>query len=74
MSVSVRLDEIIVSKAQVMAKVESRSLPKQVEHWVRIGQMVEDNPDLPYAFIREALLAKAELENGEVTKYERRKR
>ncbi|EPT1451845.1 hypothetical protein ACVOZ6_003433 [Escherichia coli] len=38
-----------------------------------IGRIAEDNPDLPFAFINEILMAKAEINNGQVTRYVRRK-
>ena len=74
MATSVRLDDDFVSEVQVNAKVASRSVPKQIEHWAKIGKIAEDNPDLSYDFIRESLLAREEINNGEVTKYVRRTR
>ena len=72
MATSVRLNEGFVSEVQINAKVASRSVPKQIEHWAKIGKIVEDNPDLSYEFIRESLLAREEIKNGEVTAYVRR--
>ncbi len=48
-------------------------MPKQIEHWAKIGRIAEDNPDLTFSFINEILLAKAEMDNGKVKKYVRRK-
>ena len=72
MATSIRLDDVFVSEVQINAKVASRSVPKQIEHWVKIGKIAEDNPNLSYEFIRESLLAREEINNGEVTKYVRR--
>lgn len=58
MATSVRLDDSFVQDVKVHADALSRSLPKQIEHWAKIGQIVEENPDLSYAFIKEVLLAK----------------
>lgn len=74
MATSVRLDDEFVAEAKIHSTAASRSLPKQIEHWAKIGRIVEDNPDLPYEFIQEALLAKAEIDAGRVTKYVRRSR
>ena len=52
-----------------MAKALHRTLPKQIEHWAKIGEMVEDNPDLPYEFIKQAIIAKAEKEAGKLEPY-----
>lgn len=69
MATSVRLDDDFVSDARVYADVSKRSVPKQIEHWAEIGRMAEDNPDLPYEFIRESAIATAEVTAGKVMKY-----
>ncbi|WP_018946147.1 MULTISPECIES: hypothetical protein [unclassified Thioalkalivibrio] len=74
MARSVRLDDTLVRDAQVYAEANHRSLPKQIEHWVQIGRTAEDNPDLPYEFIRDALTATAEIDAGRVEPYVRRKK
>jgi hypothetical protein len=66
---SVRLDQELVEKAAIMAKALSRTTPKQIEHWAKIGEMMEDNPDLPYEFVRQAIIAKAEKEAGKLEEY-----
>ncbi|QEA37729.1 hypothetical protein FGL86_00700 [Pistricoccus aurantiacus] len=66
---SVRLDQELVIKAAVKAKALNRSTPKQIEHWARIGEMMEDNPDLPYEFVIQAIIAKAEREAGKLEPY-----
>ena len=55
------------------AAVYSRSIPKQIEHWAKIGRIAEENPDLPYEFIKGVLESKAEMENGDVSVFEFRK-
>lgn len=52
-----------------MAKVYNRTAPKQVEHWAKIGEVMEDNPDLTYEFIRQALISKFEKETGKLEEY-----
>ena len=74
MATSVRLDDEFVSDAKVYAEASRRSLPKQIEHWAIIGRIAEDNPDLPYEFIQQAIIAMAEAKAGKVTKYVRGKR
>ncbi|MGM0412516.1 MAG: TA system antitoxin ParD family protein [Pseudomonadota bacterium] len=74
MAKSVRMDERFVQNAQVYANANHRSVPKQIEHWAQIGRIAEENPELPYEFIKEALLATAELDAGEVEDYVRRQR
>lgn len=74
MAKSVRMDDAFVQEAQVYADVNHRSVPKQIEHWAQIGRIAEDNPDLPYEFIKDALIASAEIEAGATEQYVRRKK
>ncbi len=66
---SVRIDQELFEKAAIMAKALNRTAPKQIEHWAKIGEMMEDNPDLPYEFVRQAIIAKAEKEAGKLEAY-----
>jgi hypothetical protein len=50
--------------------VQNRSTPKQIEHWAKVGRIVEQNPDLTYDFIKGLLLAMEE-EDGEPYSFER---
>ncbi len=74
MATSVRLDDDFVGEAQIYAEIHKRSVPKQIEYWAEIGRVAEDNPDLPYEFIKNALMAMAEVKAGKVTPYVRGKR
>jgi len=72
MAISIRLDDEFVTDVKVHAEAASRSVPKQIEHWAKIGRIAEENPDLPYSFILETLLGRSEVDNGRVTPYVRR--
>lgn len=74
MATSVRLDDKFVGEAQVYAEIHKRSVPKQIEYWAEIGRIAEENPDLPYGFIKDALMATAEVKTGKLTPYVRGKR
>lgn len=62
-----KLSEELIREARHYGAVYSRSIPKQIEYWSRIGRIAEENPDLPYAFIKEILLAKSEVSDETVT-------
>jgi predicted transcriptional regulator len=66
---SVRIDQDLFDKAAIMATAFSRTPPKQIEHWAKIGEIMEDNPDLPYAFVRQAMIAQAERAAGKLEAY-----
>jgi len=67
---SIRLDQQLIEKATIIAKALDRTTPKQIEHWAKIGEMMEDNPDLPYEFVKQAIIAKAEREAGKLEVYD----
>ena len=66
---AIRLSEEIVKAASACAPINSRSVPKQIEHWAKIGKVAEENPDLPYSFIRGVLEARNEMEHGDVSPF-----
>ncbi|MDA8327536.1 MAG: hypothetical protein M0Z83_01030 [Betaproteobacteria bacterium] len=65
MSVNVKLSDSLVDQAKRYAIIQHRSLPKQIEYWSQIGKIAEENPDLPYAMIRDILIADQEEAIGE---------
>jgi len=69
-SSSIRLDQDLLQRATIMAKALNRTTPKQIEHWAKIGEIMEDNPDLPYEFVRQVIIAKAEKEAGKLEIYD----
>ena len=71
---AIKLSGEIITEAYKYAAVYSRSVPRQIEHWAKIGRIAEENPDLPYNFIQDILKAKVEMDNGEVSPFEFRRR
>ncbi|MBT3308362.1 MAG: hypothetical protein HOL04_06720 [Gammaproteobacteria bacterium] len=69
MSTSIKLSDELIAEARRYGAVYSRSTPKQVEYWSKIGKIAEENPDLPYSFIQEILIAKEEVKDGELSAY-----
>jgi hypothetical protein len=69
MAQSVKLSDDLCEEAKRYAALFSRSVPKQIEYWSRIGKLAEENPDLPYSFIREILLSQQEAEAGDLADY-----
>ena len=66
---SIELPEKLFKDVSHHASVSHRTLPEQAEHWMRLGKIVEDNPDLPYDFIKRILIAEQEVADGDVTEY-----
>ncbi len=67
---SIRLDQYLIEKATIMAKALNRTPPKQIEHWAKIGEIMENNPELPYEFVKDALIADAEKQAGKLESYD----
>lgn len=65
MSTNVKLSDTLVEQAKRYGQVQHRSVPKQIEYWSQIGKIAEENPDLPFAMIREILIADQEATVGE---------
>lgn len=69
MSLAVSLDNELVKIAKIHSLVQSRSVPKQIEHWARIGRIAEENPDLSYAAIKGMLMGLEDMKVGNVEPY-----
>ena len=67
---TVKLSDQFVNDAKAAAIAMHRSVPKQIEHWARIGKIAEENPDLPVNLINNILIGLQEVEAGDVSEYE----
>ena len=67
---TIKLSDELLLEARRYADVFSRSLPKQIEYWSRIGKIAEENPELPYSFIKDILLAQKEVSDKQLSPYE----
>jgi hypothetical protein len=72
MAMKIKLDDQLVKHAQDHAVIGNRTVAKQIEHWARIGRVMEDNPGFSYEFIRDEPITAAEIEAGESEDYVRR--
>ena len=66
---SIRLDQNLIKKATIIANAINRKSSKQIEHRKKMGEIMEDNPDLTYEFVKQAIIAKAEREAGKMDPY-----
>lgn len=44
-------------------------MTSQLEYWATIGKAAEDNPDLPFSFIKETLIAIGEMKEAPREEY-----
>jgi hypothetical protein len=68
-SSTVRLDSELVERAASVGKIFGPSTAKQIEHWAKIGEMMEDNPELSYEFVRHVIISNAEKEAEKLEGY-----
>lgn len=62
--ICLRLPQELKKRIEIKAKKYHRNLSNQVEDYLKIALIADDNPDLPFEFIRDILEAKAEKEAG----------
>ncbi|MCC5845120.1 MAG: hypothetical protein JJU05_12800 [Verrucomicrobia bacterium] len=64
MSTVIRISSDLAREARTRSSVEKRSLTGQIEFWASIGRIAEENPELPYSFIKELLIAREEAKSA----------
>ncbi len=69
MATAVKVSDDLFDKAKIKSKVFKRSIAGQIEYWAKIGQMIEENPDLPLPFIQDVLIGREEIKAGQGTPY-----
>jgi pyruvate formate-lyase activating enzyme-like uncharacterized protein len=55
MPTAVKISDDLFAKAKIRSRVFKRSIAGQIEYWAKIGEIVEENPDLPLHFIQDIL-------------------
>ena len=66
---AVKISEQLLNTARICAKVQHRSVARQIEYWAKMGKIAEDNPDLPISFIHDILQGREEIKEGLSTPY-----
>ena len=69
MATAVKVSDELVEKAKIKSKVYKRSIAGQIEYWAKIGQLIEENPDLPLPFIQNIMEGREQINAGQGTPY-----
>lgn len=69
MATVVKLPDLLIELAEPYAIAGHRSVPEQIEFWMRLGKTAEENPELPTHFIKNTLLAIAEADDCQLNTY-----
>jgi len=70
MAKAIKLSEELISEAVINGKAQHRSAPKHIEYWARIGEIADENPDLPLDSIKGVLIGTEENKAAEVSEYQ----
>ena len=62
--VAVRLQHDVKKKLTLRARQHNRTVTNQLESYINIALIAEDNPDLPFSFIEDILAAEEERKAG----------
>ncbi len=69
MATAVKVSDDLFEKAKIHSKIFKRSIAGQIEYWAKIGQMIDENPDLPLPFIQDILVGREQIKAGQGTPY-----
>ena len=69
MSSVVKLSDQLINDARPYATAMHRSIPKQIEHWARLGKAAEENPDMPISMIQDVFISLEEARAGQFNEY-----
>ncbi len=69
MGTAIKISREIAEEAKINAKISRRSMAGQVEYWAFIGKIAEDNQDLSFLVIKDILLGREQLKQGQGTPY-----
>ena len=69
MSIAVRISDDLVKKARSRSRALKRSVAGQIEYWAKIGEIAEDNPDMPFSFIQDILIGIEQTKEGDIFPY-----
>lgn len=70
MSSVVKLSDELINDARPYANAMHRSVPKQIEHWARLGKAAEENPDMPISMIQDVFISLEEAKAGKFSEYQ----
>lgn len=65
----VNLSEGLIQAAKVVAQKNQRTVPEQIEFWVRLGKAAEENPDLSCQMLVDLLISVEDISQGNIQVY-----
>lgn len=57
----ISLNKELVEQAGSLGAIKNLSAAEQIMHWATIGKMAEENPEIPYHFMKDLLDSREEM-------------
>jgi hypothetical protein len=51
----IKISDKMAKEVQTYAKVSNRTMDEQIEYWLKIGKIAEDNPEMTYNDIKDKM-------------------
>jgi hypothetical protein len=67
--IAIEINEDLFNIANNISRKQNRSIQKQIEHWIRIGKIAEDNPELSYNVISDILIGISQIQQNKIEPY-----
>ena len=64
MASTIKLSDRLLKDARLSGHATSRTPPRQIEYWARLGQIAEENPDLSFRFVHDILVSIKDVDTG----------
>ncbi|MFT3741129.1 MAG: ParD-like family protein [Gammaproteobacteria bacterium] len=55
----VKISDELHEAAKLVGRAMSRSINSQAEYWMRVGKLIEENPEITYQHVKEIFLNQA---------------
>lgn len=69
MNNTIRLPQEVIELAKKYADYNLRTISKQIEYWITIGRISDDNPDLTGSFIKQNIRSLKEASNNDLSDF-----
>lgn len=69
-STLIKLSNSLIEDAKPYAQAMHRSVAEQIEYWARLGNVAEENPDLPINLLQDMLVSMEEVKAGKLSAYQ----
>jgi hypothetical protein len=69
MTTAINISNELAMQAKIRGEAVKRTADEQIEYWAKIGQLTEENPDLPLPFIQDILTGREQIRSGLGTPY-----